>query len=178
MSNVRVNIWHCDKDGNYSGYGSETGLTYLRGYQIADENGEVEFITIFPGWYRAEPTTSIFRSMSIPLMRPYHNSPGNRTSRMNYMLSMPISIPQEPTRSPRVQMEFSPTDMLFQTATLTPNTDTGGYDAFLELSVQGSGTATGYLEMEAANVLIWDRIFQPLPMISPAFRSRSYRKQM
>ena len=51
MQNVRVNIWHCDKDGNYSGYGTETGLTYLRGYQYTDANGEVEFITIFPGWY-------------------------------------------------------------------------------------------------------------------------------
>jgi protocatechuate 3,4-dioxygenase beta subunit len=51
MSNVRVNIWHCDRIGNYSGYGTEMGLTYLRGYQIADANGEVEFVTIFPGWY-------------------------------------------------------------------------------------------------------------------------------
>src|SRR5688572_23919869 len=51
MQNVRVNIWHCDKDGLYSGYGTEIGLTYLRGYQITDANGEVELITIFPGWY-------------------------------------------------------------------------------------------------------------------------------
>src|SRR5436190_17773622 len=36
MPNVRVNIWHCDKDGLYSGYDTETGKTYLRGYQIAD----------------------------------------------------------------------------------------------------------------------------------------------
>ena len=27
MSNLRVNIWHCDKDGNYSGYGTEVGKT-------------------------------------------------------------------------------------------------------------------------------------------------------
>jgi protocatechuate 3,4-dioxygenase beta subunit len=51
MANLRVNIWHCDKDGNYSGYGTEPGLTYLRGYQITDANGEVNFITVFPGWY-------------------------------------------------------------------------------------------------------------------------------
>lgn len=51
MENIRVNIWHCDKDGNYSGYNSETGKTYLRGYQITDMNGDVEFTTIFPGWY-------------------------------------------------------------------------------------------------------------------------------
>src|SRR5262245_27378242 len=51
MQNLRVNIWHCDKDGLYSGYNSQVGLTYLRGDQITDANGEVEFITIFPGWY-------------------------------------------------------------------------------------------------------------------------------
>jgi protocatechuate 3,4-dioxygenase beta subunit len=51
MPNVRVNIWHCDKDGNYSGYGNQTGTTYCRGYQITDANGEVEFVTVFPGWY-------------------------------------------------------------------------------------------------------------------------------
>jgi protocatechuate 3,4-dioxygenase beta subunit len=53
MQNVRVNIWHCDKDGVYSGYASmgTAGQTWLRGYQMTDVNGEVEFITIFPGWY-------------------------------------------------------------------------------------------------------------------------------
>ena len=28
MPGVRVNIWHCDRDGNYSGYNTEEGLTY------------------------------------------------------------------------------------------------------------------------------------------------------
>jgi hypothetical protein len=51
MQNVRVHIWHCDKDGLYSGYQTQQGLTYLRGWQMADANGEVEFITILPGWY-------------------------------------------------------------------------------------------------------------------------------
>ncbi len=51
MPNLRVNIWHCDKDGLYSGYSQsgnagQAGLTYLRGYQITDVNGETEFITI------------------------------------------------------------------------------------------------------------------------------------
>ena len=51
MQNVRVNIWQCDKDGLYSGYNTQVGRTYLRGYQFADANGEVNFTTIFPGWY-------------------------------------------------------------------------------------------------------------------------------
>ncbi len=56
LQNVRVNIWHCDKDGLYSGYSQnnnqgQAGLTYLRGYQMTDAGGNVEFVTIFPGWY-------------------------------------------------------------------------------------------------------------------------------
>lgn len=56
MQNFRVNIWHCNNVGLYSGYSQQNnqgqaGLTYLRGYQMTDANGEVDFITIFPGWY-------------------------------------------------------------------------------------------------------------------------------
>ena len=61
MPGVRVNIWHCDRDGNYSGYNTEEGLTYCRGYQITDENGECEFITIVPGWYPGRVTHMHFQ---------------------------------------------------------------------------------------------------------------------
>ena len=54
-----VEIWHCDVDGDYSGYadggtdddGGE-GTTFLRGSQLANDDGIVEFLTIWPGWYR------------------------------------------------------------------------------------------------------------------------------
>ncbi|WP_085317233.1 cadherin-like beta sandwich domain-containing protein [Derxia lacustris] len=61
LSNVAVYIWHCDKDGVYSGYaqtsGSNTvGQTFLRGVQTTDSNGQVEFTTIYPGWYAGRIT--------------------------------------------------------------------------------------------------------------------------
>lgn len=53
-----VDIWHCDKDGNYSEYGGNgmqsknfQKLRFLRGRQISDVEGRVTFKTIFPGWY-------------------------------------------------------------------------------------------------------------------------------
>ena len=53
-----VDIWHPDAAGQYSGYrgqgddGTDTsGETFLRGMQITDANGLVEFETIYPGWY-------------------------------------------------------------------------------------------------------------------------------
>jgi protocatechuate 3,4-dioxygenase beta subunit len=50
-----VDVWHCDALGAYSGV-SDPGFDtsdqdWLRGYQIADANGQAVFTTIYPGWY-------------------------------------------------------------------------------------------------------------------------------
>jgi protocatechuate 3,4-dioxygenase beta subunit len=48
-----VDFWQCDAKGVYSAYGSQgtAGKNYLRGYQVADSTGTVEFLTIYPGAY-------------------------------------------------------------------------------------------------------------------------------
>ena len=55
VQGARVDIWHCDADGVYSGYsqpGVDTsGETFCRGIQLTDVNGRVSFQTIYPGWY-------------------------------------------------------------------------------------------------------------------------------
>jgi protocatechuate 3,4-dioxygenase beta subunit len=66
ISNARVDIWHCNKDGYYSGYGSQNGgtlgtqsyvgQTWLRGYQLTDATGKATFNTIYPGWYQGRAT--------------------------------------------------------------------------------------------------------------------------
>ncbi len=66
VSNARVDIWHCNKDGYYSGYGNQTGgalgtksytgETWLRGYLLTDTNGLAQFTTIYPGWYMGRAT--------------------------------------------------------------------------------------------------------------------------
>jgi protocatechuate 3,4-dioxygenase beta subunit len=71
VSNAVVDIWHCDATGIYSGFeaastgggggggpgaGSGSGPTdsekYLRGAQVTNADGIVEFVTVYPGWYR------------------------------------------------------------------------------------------------------------------------------
>lgn len=79
LPNAVVEIWHCDADGIYSGAESQSrggggtppsggpggggqgdmaDLTpadderYLRGAQVTNGDGIVEFTTIWPGWYR------------------------------------------------------------------------------------------------------------------------------
>jgi protocatechuate 3,4-dioxygenase beta subunit len=56
VANANVEIWHCDVQGNYSEYGTQTQETYLRGIQTTDANGEVTFTTIYPGWYQGRAT--------------------------------------------------------------------------------------------------------------------------
>jgi protocatechuate 3,4-dioxygenase beta subunit len=53
LSDAKVDIWHANSQGVYSGVlDAGTGQDdYLRGYQMADGNGTVQFTTIYPGWY-------------------------------------------------------------------------------------------------------------------------------
>ena len=69
ISGARVDIWHCDATGHYSGYGgqgdersSTAGETFLRGTQFADAGGVVRFRTIYPGWYRGRTTHIHFKA--------------------------------------------------------------------------------------------------------------------
>lgn len=51
-----VEIWHCDANGTYSGFGAGSGEEFLRGRQVANRFGRVRFRTIYPGWYRGRVT--------------------------------------------------------------------------------------------------------------------------
>jgi protocatechuate 3,4-dioxygenase beta subunit len=55
LEGARVDVWHCDALGIYSGVTERVfntrGQQFLRGYQISDEDGLVHFQTIYPGWY-------------------------------------------------------------------------------------------------------------------------------
>jgi protocatechuate 3,4-dioxygenase beta subunit len=65
LSGIRVDIWHCDKDGYYSAYNSQpgylgtqnnSGQTWLRGNQYTNSLGQVIFTSIYPGWYTGRVT--------------------------------------------------------------------------------------------------------------------------
>jgi protocatechuate 3,4-dioxygenase beta subunit len=58
-----VDIWHCDREGNYSEYGGTamqpTNYTtnhFLRGRQTTDANGKVSYTSVFPSWYQGRAT--------------------------------------------------------------------------------------------------------------------------
>lgn len=59
IPNARVDIWHADAEGVYSGYArqgpghdvSTKGENFLRGTQMTDAAGRVRFMSVYPGWY-------------------------------------------------------------------------------------------------------------------------------
>lgn len=56
LANALVDVWHCDAVGDYSEYTMRSGnlndTHFLRGRQTSDANGQVSFVSIFPGYYR------------------------------------------------------------------------------------------------------------------------------
>jgi protocatechuate 3,4-dioxygenase beta subunit len=69
LPGARVDIWHCDAEGHYSGYPGQgdggdidtSGEKFLRGVQRTDANGIASFRTIYPGWYRGRTTHVHFK---------------------------------------------------------------------------------------------------------------------
>jgi protocatechuate 3,4-dioxygenase beta subunit len=52
LRNAVVDIWHCDAGGTYSGFEAGEGERFLRGAQVTNRDGIVEFETVYPGWYQ------------------------------------------------------------------------------------------------------------------------------
>ena len=157
MPNLRVDIWHCNAHGYYSGYtvnahnGVENhiGETFLRGIQMTDANGEVQFTTIFPGWYPGRIVHIHFQVFLSSVLQV--------TSQLTYPLAEKNALLT--TNAPYTAYGADPlnysSDMVFadgyalQLATLTANPDTGGYNSYLEVTIDGSGTtALQHIEPE------------------------------
>lgn len=74
LRDARVDVWHADALGFYSGYDRQTGTgqpaeavlgqTFLRGTQFTDSDGRVEFRTIYPSWYRGRTPHLHFKIFS------------------------------------------------------------------------------------------------------------------
>jgi protocatechuate 3,4-dioxygenase beta subunit len=78
LKGALVDLWQCDAGGVYSDavdprYFNTTGKKFLRGYQVADQNGVASFITIYPGWY-PQRTPHIHYKIRSPAsaQSPYH----------------------------------------------------------------------------------------------------------
>ena len=66
LAGVGIDLWHCNATGHYSGYDVDPDAlpenisngqkatnddTFLRGRSTTNAQGQVKFLTIYPGWY-------------------------------------------------------------------------------------------------------------------------------
>lgn len=67
LADVAVDVWQCDAVGVYAGFTGQlggqdtTGQKWLRGTQITNAEGIVDFITVYPGWYPGRTTHIHFK---------------------------------------------------------------------------------------------------------------------
>lgn len=137
LSNARVDIWHCDKDGYYSGYvntgylGSQdnTAATFCRGIQYTDTNGQVKFTSIYPGWYTGRIThihAQIYVSSTLKLTTQIAFPDAINTAVYNTSLYT--------AHGQNTSVANNAADQIFsdgysnELATLTANSTTGGYN--------------------------------------------------
>lgn len=146
LVNAEVDLWHCNALGYYSGYTTDghngstnyAGATWLRGRAMTDANGEVEFTTIFPGWYSGRLTHVHFEVKV--------NGTSVKISQFTYPVTEKNTI--HTTIAPYSTYGADPavatTDNVFsdgttgQVATLVNNTTS--WDSYLEVTVPGTGT--------------------------------------
>jgi protocatechuate 3,4-dioxygenase beta subunit len=70
--NALVDIWQCNVLGVYSdvldqaGRFDTRGQKFLRGYQVTDKNGVVEFKTVYPSWYMGRTVHIHFKVRTNP----------------------------------------------------------------------------------------------------------------
>lgn len=154
MANVRVNIWHCDRDGNYSGYGTEAGLTYCRGYQFTDANGECEFVTIVPGWYPGRVTHVHFQVYVSTQYSAVSQWTWPHDAVVSAVASHPELYPEGPDPLTPEQDGVFANGYELQLADLEWDAEAGEYTSFFEATVEGSGTTgLGHQERQTAAVM-------------------------
>ena len=138
LAGADVEVWHCDADGRYSGYPPNNPAiavdptpqraeylpdeTFLRGRQTTDDRGDVEFCTIYPGWYPG-------RTVHIHLM--VHTPARTSTSQLYFPEEVTADVfARAPYRERGLPDTTHASDGIFAT---------GGEPAVLDVRADGDG---------------------------------------
>ena len=106
MPGVQVDIWHCNATGVYSAESSEStsSQTWLRGYQLTDSSGKVQFTTIIPGWYSGRTT-----HIHLRLRSTYNSSSTDGTNTMQLFFDQTLVDTLDTSVSPYSSEGKNPT---------------------------------------------------------------------
>lgn len=146
IANNYLDVWHCNATGVYSGVEAEDtiGLNYLRGVYPTDEEGIVQFKTIFPGWYEGRSThIHIFSHVNATVQTNNNTLNIGGTDHIGQIyfedsLVDEISelYPYTKDTNPRTTNEE---DMFF------PQQNSSGYDAIIEIEYLGTNISDGLI---------------------------------
>jgi protocatechuate 3,4-dioxygenase beta subunit len=149
MPDLRIDVWHCDKDGYYSGYTNSgylgnqnnAGKTFCRGIQITNSIGEVFFKTIYPGWYMGRVQHIHFQV--------FVNSRLTATSQLCFPEDENTYVNNQPGYSAHGQNSTKNTNdnvfsdgIQYQLTTLSKDPNTGEYNGELIIGINAAVTAT------------------------------------
>ncbi len=155
IPNARVDIWHCNKDGYYSGFNnqpgylgtqSHSGATFFRGIQLTDSNGEVKFTTIYPGWYPGRVGHIHFQVFISSLLKA--------TSQLAFPESLNTEINntelysahgQNSTKNTNDGVFFDTDNTQYQIVNIAEDGN-GGYNASLTVGI--NAPATGVIDLQ------------------------------
>ena len=147
VAGAAVDIWHANAEGRYSDVSANgtVGRKYLRGYQVTDANGAVQFTTVYPGWYSGRAIHIHFK------IRKFDGSSTTYEfkSQIFFDDSVNQSVLAQGPYSARGQADtpnnadnIYGTDGGELTATVTPD-GSGGYSATFAVGVTGLAGAAG-----------------------------------
>ena len=148
LPGLQVDIWHADALGIYSDVASgfvqatdTRGKKFLRGYQMTNESGLVQFATIYPGWYMSRTIHIHFK-----IRMPMGSSAYDFTSQMFFdeKISEEVLASGPYAKAPGNRSVFNEDDHIFQgTSTNGQQPPAGqkapGLDTMVALSKTGSG---------------------------------------
>ena len=143
IANARVDVWHCDTHGVYSGFSNQLGgvnargQTFCRGIQLSDENGNATFTTIYPGWYPGRATHIHFQVfLNNGLVATSQLAFPEEINTVVFNTAEYAARGQNPTKNTDDGIFRSPANALqYQLTNVIANAATGGYDAALQVGI-------------------------------------------
>jgi protocatechuate 3,4-dioxygenase beta subunit len=136
LAGAMVDLWQCDALGVYSDVRDRSfdtrGKKFLRGYQVTDNNGSAEFITIYPGWYPGRTVHIHFKIRT------------NAASRRGYEFTSQLYFEESTTDQVYLQAPYVSMGRRTTTNTMDGIFRRGGDRLILQVTPQAQGYAGAF----------------------------------
>ncbi|KAM0820094.1 putative Intradiol ring-cleavage dioxygenases domain-containing protein [Seiridium cardinale] len=147
VSDLVVDIWHCNSTGVYSGVSSQGqgGLdsTFCRGAQISDSEGVTQFDTVFPGHYTGRVTHVHILSTKDAQVLSNDTFEGGVATHIGQLFFDPDLVSSVEAIAPYTSNAQSFTDILDDG--IAAGEATSDYDIFVDYALLGDQPSDGVL---------------------------------